>query len=84
LTPPKIEKRPQKTTTSTTAKFVFKGSSGLRFRCRIDGKRFSSCRSPRTYKNLKPGKHSFRVFGVDASGVRVTNNTTFQWKVVSG
>ncbi|HEY1853573.1 MAG TPA: hypothetical protein VGG40_03215 [Solirubrobacterales bacterium] len=80
--PPKIKKRPQKTTTSRTAKFVFQGQAGLRFRCKIDSKKFSSCRSPRTYKNLKPGKHSFRVYGANSAGTRLTKNTTFSWKIV--
>ena len=34
----------------------------MRFRCKIDGKSFASCRSPRTYKHLKPGQHQFRVY----------------------
>jgi glucose/arabinose dehydrogenase len=80
--PPKIQKRPQKTTTSRTAKFVFEGEPGPSFRCKLDGKKFASCRSPRTYKNLKPGKHSFRVYAVDAAGTRLTANTTFSWKIV--
>lgn len=80
--PPKISKRPQKTTTSRTGKFVFKAEPGLRFRCKIDGKKFSSCHSPRTYKNLKLGKHSFRVYAADAAGNRLTKNTTFSWKIV--
>jgi glucose/arabinose dehydrogenase len=42
-TPPKIQKRPKKTTTSRTAKFVFKGEPGLRYRCKLDGKKFASC-----------------------------------------
>jgi glucose/arabinose dehydrogenase len=81
-TPPKIQKRPKKTTTSRTAKFVFKGEPGLRYRCKLDGKKFASCSSPRTYKKLGLGKHSFRVYAVDAAGTRLTANTTFSWKIV--
>jgi glucose/arabinose dehydrogenase len=80
--PPKIQKRPQKKTTSRTAKFVFKGEPGLRYRCKIDNKKFSSCHSPRTYKHLKPGKHGFRVYAADSAGTRLTKNTTFSWKII--
>ena len=37
------------------------------FQCRIDGKPFSTCRSPRSYR-LKAGKHAFRVRPLYPSG----------------
>ncbi|HEY2715200.1 MAG TPA: PQQ-dependent sugar dehydrogenase [Solirubrobacterales bacterium] len=80
--PPKIQKRPQKKTTSRTAKFVFKGEAGLRYRCKIDNRKFASCRSPRTYRRLAIGKHAFRVYAVDAAGSRLSATTTFSWKIV--
>jgi glucose/arabinose dehydrogenase len=80
--PAKIKQRPAKTTTSTTAKFVFGGESGLRFRCRIDAKKFAACSSPRTYRQLKRGRHSFRVYPVDASEAQVAKATVFSWKIV--
>ena len=58
------------------------GQSGLRFRCRIDAKPFSSCRSPRTYKHLKGGKHTFRVYAIDSTGKQVTKATVVSWKIV--
>ena len=79
--PPKIKKRPAKNTESTTAKFVFSGQSGMRFRCKIDGKSFGSCHSPRTYKHLKPGQHQFRVYALNSSGDR-GKVTIFKWKIV--
>jgi glucose/arabinose dehydrogenase len=82
--PPKIKSRPAKSTSKTSAKFVFSGEAGQRFRCKLDNKSFSSCKSPRTYKHLKLGKHSFRVYAVNGSGSRLTKNTTFQWKIVKG
>jgi hypothetical protein len=53
------------------ATFSFKGSGGkgkLSFQCRLDAKKYTSCRSGKTYRNLKPGKHVFRVRAKDASG----------------
>jgi hypothetical protein len=81
--PPQIRRRPAKSTTKTVAKFVFSGAGETRFRCKLDGKRFGSCRSPRTYKNLKPGKHSFRVYAVDSGGDRVSANRSFSWTIIA-
>ena len=40
----------------------------LRFQCKLDRKPFGSCRSPKTYKHLKKGKHKFEVRAKDANG----------------
>ncbi|MGD0273055.1 MAG: hypothetical protein ABSB96_04915 [Gaiellaceae bacterium] len=57
--------------TKRTAAFWFSGSGGkgkLSFQCKLDNRKYSSCRSPRVFKNLKPGKHIFRVRAKDARG----------------
>jgi hypothetical protein len=53
-----------------TAAFRFSGSGvgPLRFECRLDKRKYRSCRSPKTYRNLKPGRHRFRVRAVGAGG----------------
>jgi glucose/arabinose dehydrogenase len=79
---PSLKKRPGSKTTSSTAKFVFSGDAGVKFMCKLDSKKFSSCKSPRTYKNLKPGKHTFRVYEVDASGARLSKNRVFNWNIL--
>jgi hypothetical protein len=58
-----ITKGPKKSSTSTTAKFVFTATptTGANFECKLDGKKFAKCTSPKTYKKLKPGKHAFQV-----------------------
>ena len=38
------------------------------FRCALDGKAAKSCSSPKTYRNLVPGKHKFKVVPVDDRG----------------
>jgi predicted outer membrane repeat protein len=54
---------------SLTVKFKGSGGSGkLNFRCKLDGGKFASCSSPKTYKHLKKGRHSFEVVARDASG----------------
>lgn len=50
--------------------FAFRASEpGARFRCRLDRQPFRPCRSPRAYL-VAPGRHSFRVFAIDAAGNR--------------
>jgi hypothetical protein len=46
----------------------FSTEQGSSFRCRLDKKSFKACRSPITYKRLKPGKHTFQVKARDAFG----------------
>ena len=53
----------------TLAKFVFTSEeSGSRFQCRLDRGRFRSCRSPKVYRHLRPGRHVFRVRAIDSLG----------------
>jgi hypothetical protein len=52
-------------------KVTFKFSSdekGSTFLCKLDKKKFAKCKSPKTYKNLKPGKHKFQVKARDSEG----------------
>ena len=54
------------------AKFTFGGKgegSPLKFECKLDGKPFGPCSSPKTYKQLRLGKHKFQVRAVNAEGV---------------
>jgi hypothetical protein len=59
---------PPKSTTARRAIFRFKASEkDATFRCSLDGRRFKRCRSPRKV-GVKPGRHTFFVFAVDAAG----------------
>lgn len=61
--------------------FVFAANEpGSRFRCKLDRRRFVSCRSPRSYR-VRPGKHAFRVFAVDAAGNRDRSPALFVFRV---
>jgi CSLREA domain-containing protein len=69
----KIAKNP-KLTGKPTAKFKFTSSiSGSSFECKLDKKKFAKCRSPKTYKKLKPGKHVFKVRAVSPAGIKDTS-----------
>jgi hypothetical protein len=41
---------------------------GSSFRCKLDGKPFRPCHSPKTYRHLEPGKHKVKVEARDAAG----------------
>jgi CSLREA domain-containing protein len=58
----KITKGPKAKTHATTAKFKFTSDlAGSSFECKLDKGKFKPCKSPKTYKKLKPGKHVFKV-----------------------
>jgi CSLREA domain-containing protein len=70
-TPPKVTvtKGPKAKSSSTTAKFKFKSNeAGSKFQCKLNKGKFKNCRSPKTYKKLKPGKHVFKVRATDKAG----------------
>jgi hypothetical protein len=54
---------------SVTIKFKGSGGSGkLSFRCQLDGGKLGSCSSPKVYKHLRNGRHSFKVMALDSRG----------------
>jgi len=58
------------TTNKARARAVFRFASserGSSFRCRLDRKPYRPCVSPRAYL-LKRGRHTVRIFAIDASG----------------
>jgi hypothetical protein len=65
----KITKGPKGKVKGSKAKFKFKSEpAGAKFECKLDRKKFKPCASPKTYKGLAPGKHTFSVRAVTASG----------------
>jgi DNA-binding beta-propeller fold protein YncE len=66
----RITSGPGKTTKSRTVRFKFRSTErGSDFQCKPDWrKRWASCRSPKTYANLRRGKHSFLVRAIDSAG----------------
>ena len=43
-----------------------------RFECKVDRKSFRRCKSPKTFKGLRPGRHTIRVRATDGAGNRGT------------
>ena len=77
----KLKSGPPKQTRSTTARFVFGGSAGVKFMCKLDGGKFAACHSPKVYSRLKPGRHKVSVYATSGSSGR-SGTTVFSWKIV--
>lgn len=64
-----ITKGPKGRIDVSRATFRFKAEpAAARFECRLDGKPFKACGSPKTYRGLAAGKHRFRVRAVSSTG----------------
>jgi hypothetical protein len=91
--PPVLDRRPPRTriahrppknayTSGKRRRVVFGFAAdepGARFRCRLDGKPFALCRSPRAFM-VKLGRHTFRVFAIDAAGNRDGSPVAFSFR----
>ena len=62
--------KPPKKTFRRTARFRFSAAGASGFQCKLDGGGIKKCKSPKRYKNLAIGRHTFRVRAVDAAGNR--------------
>jgi len=83
-TPPEttISSGPSANTTATGATFSFVSSeSGSTFACKIDGGKWSRCKSPRAYTALAIGSHTFSVRAKDAAGNVDATPATWTWTI---
>jgi CSLREA domain-containing protein len=84
-TPPRaiIVTRPSRRSRSPVAKFVFSSSEpGSHFRCKLDRTKLNPCRSPRTYKGLKPRWHIFRVWAIDPAGNETRSPAKWRFQIL--
>ena len=58
----------------------FATESGSSFRCKLDRKPYRPCTPPRAYR-VKLGRHTFRVFAIDAAGNRDRTPAVFKFRV---
>lgn len=72
----KITFGPAATSESTSADFAFSSTQPGSFECSIDVEAFSACTSPKSYSDVPPGSHQFRVRVTNANGSDVD---TWQW-----
>jgi hypothetical protein len=61
--------------------FRFAANEASSFECKLDRKPYRPCRSPRSYR-VGPGRHSFKLFAIDAAGNRDPTPAVFSFRVV--
>lgn len=65
----KIKKRPKNRSGDNSPTFKFTATELYsKFKCKLDNRPFRSCKSPKTFHGLDPGKHSFKVKAIDSDG----------------
>jgi hypothetical protein len=68
-----ITKGPRGRIHSRGVRFKFVSSvQGSKFECKLDRQKFKPCKSPKSYKRLKPGKHVFKVRALKGKNVDPT------------
>jgi hypothetical protein len=73
---------PPRSTRARSASFRLASSKpGSRFQCKLDRGRWTSCRSPKTYRNLRPGPHVFRARAIDAAGNVDPTPAARSWRI---
>ncbi|HET7120150.1 MAG TPA: hypothetical protein VFI17_02725 [Solirubrobacterales bacterium] len=83
-TPPntKIKSGPSGKTSKEKATFRFTSTEGgSTFKCKLDRRKWSSCKSPKTYKGLGKGKHTFKVKATDAAGNVDSSPAVRSWRI---
>lgn len=76
-----INAKPAKSTKSKSATFKFLSSlTGSKFECRLDKAGWSSGKSPKKPKKLKPGKHTFRLRAIKGDLIDKTP-ASYSWTV---
>lgn len=68
---------------STAASLAFHATEPSTFECRLDGGKWITCASPRSYSGLSVGSHAFAVRARDAAGNVDPSPATASWTVSS-
>ena len=80
-----IDKAPTGTIEKDRAKIRFSSSeANSTFACKIDKKPYKSCTSPKTYRNLKDGRHKVLVRATDPAGNTDPLSAKAKFKVDTG
>jgi len=79
---PRLGGHPGKRTHNRKATFRFTAAGASGFECKLDRTKFKPCKSPLTYRKLKPGKHTFQVRAL-ATGAPSSAISKFEWRVLS-
>jgi glucose/arabinose dehydrogenase len=80
---PTLTAHPRARTAASGARFAFAGPEpGLTYVCKLDAKPYAACRSPRSYRRLRPGWHVFRVAVAGPAGALASAPSVFRWRVL--
>lgn len=76
-----LTKTPKKKTKKKRAKFEFESDEPVdaTFMCKLDGAAYAQCASPLVWP-VSVGKHTFRVFAIDAAGHQDPTPTEYEFK----
>ncbi len=78
----KITGGPRKSTKAKKATLKFSSTEpGSTFKCKLDKGAWKTCKSPKTYKNLKKGSHTFQVRATDKTGNVDGTPAKKTWKI---
>jgi Ca2+-binding RTX toxin-like protein len=78
----RITSRPNDRITRRSARYEFESDEASQFECKIDARPFSSCESPKRFRNLSLGRHVVKVRAVDAEGDKDPRPAKDVFKVV--
>jgi hypothetical protein len=77
-----ITSGPRLSTRSRRATFRFTANEDrVTYVCRLDGRAWLPCRSPKRYARLRPGWHTFRVRAIDWSGKLDPTPAARRWRI---
>ena len=77
----RIVAAPPNPTNRTFATFRFSSEPGSTFACRLDSGPFRACSSPKTYRTLRGGIHTFAVKATDKAGNREDTPASRRWRI---
>lgn len=73
---------PRATTRARKATFTFSsGEADITYQCRLDGRAWRFCSSPKSYSRLALGRHVLRVRATDAAGNTDATPATWIWRI---
>jgi len=71
---------PPDLTNDTGAKFDFRADEPAELECRLDTGDWTACTSPREYRDLADGRHTFEVRATDGAG-NIGDAATYAWTI---
>jgi hypothetical protein len=78
----RITSGPPVSTRSRRATFRFRANENrVTYLCKLDGRSWFPCRSPKSYARLRRGPHTFRVRAIDAGGKLDPTPAVRRWRI---